>query len=180
MLATLEKEEERVLEAYRTSILSPAQLSKELEKLNSRRGALEESRVRLSKNKTAMDFPAIKRSLQDYCKLIAKRLTKFSLQERQRFLQLVINEVVFEGTQVRIRGNIPISQMKATIHPDAMLQSKETASISGSRVADIVEHSRDYSSSRIENIKTYHSGRNSVEEINFELLKSMPEKLPLL
>jgi site-specific DNA recombinase len=183
MLATLEKEEERVLEAYRTSILSPAQLSKELEKLNSRRAALEESRVRLSKNETAVDFPTIKRSLQDYCKLIAKRLTKFSLQERQRFLQLVINEVVFEGTQVRISGNIPISEMKGTRHSDATLQSEETASISGGRVADILEHSRDYSSSRIENIKAYHHGHNSVEGIPFQIshnLPPSPQSLPEL
>jgi len=44
----------------------------------------------------------------------------------------------------------------------------------------MTSYHRDHSSGRTEGIGSYSHDRNSVGEINFELLKSMPENLPLL
>jgi hypothetical protein len=49
-----------------------------------------------------------RRSIAAYCRLAARRLNHLPALERQQFLRLLLREVVFEGTIVRIRGVIPV------------------------------------------------------------------------
>lgn len=163
-LMALRKEEERILEAYRLNILSPEQLRRECEKLNARKKSLEERRSKLSQIRNAQEFPAIRRSLLDYCKIVAGRLKDFNREQQKRFLQLIVDEIAFEGTQVRIIGILPISERKTdyTVNEDTYSSPPEVFSKGG-----------------IANIMLYSHDRNSVDGISFELLKDMPEKPPL-
>jgi len=199
MLVGVNKEEERILEAYRMNILSPAQLNREMEKLRARRAPLEERKARLSEKAQQVEFPVIKHSLTDYCKIAAKRLSTFSGEERKQFLRLLINEIVYEGAQVIIRGVIPISQMNSLEGSASALNSRDE--FIGTK-SEAVEKTQDYEGfksyrttnmtvnpedrnsvfkkGRIADTALYSHGRNSVEEINFKLLKSMSENFPLL
>jgi site-specific DNA recombinase len=156
-LAELDKEEERVVEAYRMSILSPAQLGRELEKLKARKASIEAS---LTANKNLIELPALRRSLEEYCKYAAGRLKSFSSQEKQRFLQTLINEVVFEGTRVRIRGVIPISDTTSNKQSDQ--ESQITAPGGGAN--DMLEHRR---------------GHRSIET-PFEISRPLPQPVSLV
>src|SRR5215212_7503125 len=73
LLERLKKEEERILEAYRMSVLSPIQLAKELEKLHGRKNLLESRKASPSDSENQMESGSLRRSLTDYCKIAAER-----------------------------------------------------------------------------------------------------------
>ena len=194
MLIGVDKEEERILEAYRMNILSPEQLGREMEKLSARRVPLEARKARLTEKAQTVEFPAIKRSLADYCKIAAQRLITFNDEERKQFLRLLIDEIVYEGSQVRIRGVIPISRMNSQERSASVSGSREEQSgargetvekqqdyegFKSYRITDMAMNSRDrnsvYRKGRIADMTVYSNDRNSVEEVNFELLKPMPK-----
>jgi site-specific DNA recombinase len=108
-LKQLEAEESRVVEAYRMGVLPARLLGQELEKINTRRSFLQATKASLA---PAIEFPGrieLKRHITDYCNRAAARLKEFSDEERQRFLRVLIDSVVFKGSRVRIRGRIPVS-----------------------------------------------------------------------
>ena len=108
----LQSEEGRILEAYRKSIITPEQLGVELEQINTRKSALAARASRISRNVASTSAPISKRSLRDWCDLAAKELKRFTKQDRERFLRLLVNEIVFEGERIRIRGVIPVPTSK--------------------------------------------------------------------
>jgi site-specific DNA recombinase len=199
MLIGLDKEEERILEAYRMNILSPEQLGREMEKLSARRVPLEAKKARLTEKAQTVEFPAIKRSLADYCKIAAQRLISFSNEERKQFLRLLIDEIVYEGSQVRIRGVIPISRLSSQEESASVSGLREEHSGDGGeavekqqdyegfksyRITDMAMNSRDrnsvYEKGRIADMEAYSRDRNPVDEIPFELAKSLPAtRIPL-
>jgi site-specific DNA recombinase len=173
----LADEESRVLEAYRLGIISPSQLSQELEKINLKKNALSNRKAHLVEQPKTSTLPAIKRSVADYCRQAAERFKSFTLEERQHFLRLIINSVVFEGKQVRIRAIIPLAQAGAERALTAVTDASKKAFASISKFASTVID---------------HDGRNTVEDyysqpripegeifidyVNFELFGKLPEK----
>jgi site-specific DNA recombinase len=175
MLIGIDKEEERILEAYRMNILSPAQLSREMEKLSTRRASLEGRKAKLSRNPNPVEFPVIERSLTDYCKIAAQRLNTFSYEERRQFLRLLIDEIVYEGSQVRIRGVIPTSQMNSLGRLGSASFSREKPRSSRVEIAEKAQGNEGFNSYRIANMTVCHGDPNAVEHVPFELLKAMPD-----
>ena len=182
LLEGLKKEEERILEAYRMSVLSPIQLAKELEKLQGRKDLLESRKARSSDSKNQMESGSIRRSLTDYCQIAAERLETFGRLEQQQFLRTLVDEIIFEGVRIRIRGVIPISETgdkKGSNVSQSESGIVNTASYSHNRNSVRIENTttyhRDHNSGRTEGIRGYSHDRNSVDDIFFELLKSMPE-----
>jgi hypothetical protein len=179
MFIGIDKEEERILEAYRMNILSPAQLSREMEKLSTRRASLEGRKAKLSRNANTVEFPVIERSLTDYCQIAAQRLNTFSYEERRQFLRLLIDEIVYVGSQVRIRGVIPTSQMNSLERSGAASYSGENSISSRVEIAEKGQGYEGFNSYRIANMTVCHHDPNEVEHIPFELLKDMPDTTPV-
>lgn len=113
-LDQIRKEEARLLEAYRTGIITPSQLGQELEQLKQRHGSLEVRAVNLQKTAETHGDNNIRRTLKEYCHAAAQRLRTFNATERQHFLRLLINNVILEGKQVRIRAVIPLKDIAQT------------------------------------------------------------------
>jgi len=177
----LQSEESRVLEVYRKGIITPEHLRTELEQLNARRTALETRRAAVSQS--AIETPTnVKRSVFDWCRFVAGRLNELSKQQRQQFLRLLVNEILFEGNQVRIRCVIPMLNVKQnTVAPERLLR-EEGALETSSRTANVALHSRGRNSIADSGIATMESrlhGRNSASEVGFELAKFLPEAVPL-
>ena len=158
-LREIDKEEERILEAYRLSVLSPEQLGNELEKLKIRRAGIEARRLSFTPNRTAEYVKASEHSIVDYCKQASLRLKKFSSDEKQQFLRTLVDEVVFNRGQIKIRGVIPVS-----VQPSESLSTQGKNSLSLSRTADMTAYRRD---------------RSSIIMNRFELAKFLPEEVPL-
>jgi len=164
-LDAIQTEEERILEAYRTSILSPAQLGRELEKISTRKASLEGRKAALSVQQNKGQLPLIRQSIIDYCRIAADRLMSFTFEERQRFLRLLINEIVFRGDQATIRGVIPISRSEES--------NLETTRFD----AGLPEIN---STGRFAGIGAVHDARNPACGFSFELVGPIPQKpLPL-
>jgi site-specific DNA recombinase len=183
LLEGLKKEEERILEAYRMSVLSPIQLAKELEKLQGRKNLLESRKVRPSDSENQMESGSIRRSLTDYCKFAAERLETFDRLEQQQFLRTLVDEIVFEGMQIRIRGVIPISEAKDKMGSNISASGNrimDTASYSHDRSSVRIENTtanrRDHNSGRTEGIRGYRHGHNSVTEVPFQISEDLPQQ----
>jgi site-specific DNA recombinase len=154
----IEKEEERILEAYRLEVLSSDQLGKELEKLKSRRDLVELRRLTFTKESNARREVSAP-SIIDFCTQAANRLSSFSTDEKQQFLRLIIEDVIFNRGQIRIRGVIPVSDQPAEF------PSKESEKL--------------LSHSRTATMTAYPSERSSVTINGFELAKFLPEAAQL-
>jgi hypothetical protein len=106
-LRRIQAEEQRLLEAYRTEIISPAQLGAELEKLKARRNAADSRRAESESNGPAVPAGQIKKSVEDYCQEARRNLRSLALEELRELLRTIIRSIIFEGSQVRIQGHIP-------------------------------------------------------------------------
>jgi hypothetical protein len=107
-LRRIASEERRLLEAYRTGIISPAQLGAELEKLKSRRTIAESHHAKgLSCNPQSPREPNHK-SVEGYCKEARRNLRALPPEDLRELLRTLIHSITFEGSQIRIRGHLPI------------------------------------------------------------------------
>ena len=109
----IDAEEERILDAYRTEIISPAQLGQQLQKLKSRRAAVEAQRLEMQP--TSSGSPEqVEAAVKDYCREAAHNLAGFTGNQWREFLRTIIETIVFCGDTITIRGKIPLSAEQLT------------------------------------------------------------------
>jgi hypothetical protein len=107
-LTLLEQEEERVLAAYRRGATTLRQFEKEIAKVNARRPALEELLEKAEQAAPETPPPEVAaRDIDDWSRVIRKRLHSFNEGKRQQFLGCLLNEIIINGDAIRIRGEIP-------------------------------------------------------------------------
>jgi site-specific DNA recombinase len=106
-LSRLKVEEERILDAYRTGVITPAQLGHQLEKLKTRRAALELEQSNLRSEDVA-DPEQVERAVLDYCTEAASSLAHFTQEDWREFLRTLIHRIIFEGRRLRIQAWIPV------------------------------------------------------------------------
>lgn len=157
----VEEEEHRIVEAYRMSVLTPAILRRELAQLNVRRSALLQRKTKLDAQGRQADLPAIRRTVQDYCGETGGRLSALTSAERQRLLQLLLDVVIFKGDEIMIRGYIP--------NPNVPTPQSEI-------LATTQEQGSFLSSDGIATMESYSHDHNSVEQIPFEIAKSVAQR----
>jgi hypothetical protein len=109
----IEIEEQRILDAYRISIISPAQLGQQLEKIRARRTALDLRRVELQQ-KSSVSPEQVEAEVTDFCAQAAENIGNFTAEQWREFLRVIIQRIVFHGDSVRIQGRIPIGAEELT------------------------------------------------------------------
>jgi site-specific DNA recombinase len=107
-----EKEESRILEAYRLTVLTPEQLARELELLSARKKLLDKRKEELAKQDSSLP---VRRSIEDYCESIRQRLGNLSFETKRNILRLLLRSIVYEGDVVRITGMIPLTRAREGI-----------------------------------------------------------------
>jgi site-specific DNA recombinase len=161
-LSLIQKEEARLLKAYRTGFITPAQLGRELEQLKQRQSALELRSTSLKNHTAPTANKRLNRTLEEYCQDAAKRIKTFSENERQRFIRLLVDHVVFEGDKVRIRGVIPLSDAAQSERlPVSRMPEEDTKKTGADMITDT--NINTFNSSRIGITETDRDGRNTVE-----------------
>jgi site-specific DNA recombinase len=195
-LVQVRREEARLLEAYRIGIVSPTQLGQELELLKKRQNALEVREGNLRRQTGVPGGNKLRRTMEGYCQRVAEQIKTFNEAERQRFLRLLVDNVIFEGAKVRIRGVIPLDDNKQATGLDerqvsqigqagtSLYTTKPYARnlnsvIAPYRIADTAIYHGGRNPARVEDTAMYHHGRNSDHgnHIRFTLIKSVI-KLP--
>ncbi len=105
----LAAEEQRILDAYRTGVISPGQLAGQLETLKAQRASLDLQRSR-SEHATTIPGEQVEKSVTDYCAEAAANLAVFSDDQWQDLLRTVVKSIIFEGSNIVIQGKIPIPE----------------------------------------------------------------------
>jgi site-specific DNA recombinase len=103
----IKTEEARILEAYRLSVITAEQLARELESLAGRRGVLEKQQIEIAQ--PIQSDHSVKMSVEDYCNEVRRRLVNLTFETKRNVLRLLVRRIVFEGSQVRISGVIPLA-----------------------------------------------------------------------
>ena len=105
-LKKIETEESRILGAYRTGIITPAQLGRELEQIKQRRNMVH---TRLAELSPAADFSTeeVHGLVEDFCRSIAARVESFGDEDKRQLLRTLVTKVVFQGDRAVILGRIP-------------------------------------------------------------------------
>jgi site-specific DNA recombinase len=105
-LRQIESEEARLLEAYRSAIITATQLGSELSKLTTRRTDAESRRAEFD-TKPAVSPETVQASIEEFCHEIRRGFRSFAPEELREFLRTVVRDVVFDGQQIRILGHLP-------------------------------------------------------------------------
>jgi hypothetical protein len=90
-------------------IISPAQLGAELERLKARRNAAEIQRSGSEATDESVPVQRIQKPVEDFCAEALQRFRSLSQNDLREFLRTIIRTIIFEGSQIRIQGHIPIT-----------------------------------------------------------------------
>lgn len=112
----LTREEDRILEVYRTGIITPAQLGQQLESLKAQRDALVAQQAELHRE-PSVSPEQVGGAVVDYCAEAAKNLREFTADQWREFLRIVVQRIEFRGAHIKIVGRIPVGQ--TTTQPEA-------------------------------------------------------------
>lgn len=108
-LKRLDREEERLIDAYQEEVISLQELKERREKLSERRKALtdqHEQKARL-RRRTARAQETVK-DLRAFCERIHARIEEATFEEKQSILQLLIERVIVGEDTLEIRHVIPL------------------------------------------------------------------------
>jgi site-specific DNA recombinase len=113
-LRRLDREEQRLLDAYQAEAIDLDELKQRREQINSRKQLLslqrdQEQRLR-SERQTAKEAWV---DLTAFCERVRSRLDEATLSERQRILQMLIDRVIVGEDTLEIRHVIPLGRLKA-------------------------------------------------------------------
>src|SRR4051812_8505999 len=114
LLRRLDREEQRLLDAYQAEAIDLDELKQRREQVRGRRLVLtaqreQEQRLR-SERQTAKEVWA---DLTAFCQRVRSRLGEATLAEKQRILQLLIDRVIVGEDALEIRHAIPLGRLKA-------------------------------------------------------------------
>lgn len=117
----LEKEEERLFDAYRKEVIQLEQFKREIGKINSERSRLNIELEKLE-NKSSSPSPKkeIVKSIKEYCQIFKEKLTKFTPEQKQSFLRLLLEKITIKDKNLEISGIIPLYD-KSLLCSDIML-----------------------------------------------------------
>jgi site-specific DNA recombinase len=175
-LLQIQNEEARLIEAYRLEILSPGQLSRELENINLRKVSLAKRKAEFSNLAHNLSLPTIRKSIIDYCQIAAQRLKSFGPEERQRFLRLLVRDIVFDGGTARIKGVIPVSSeaRAGTMRPEQMGSASEHL---GGIATTTLEHCGRNSTSISPDFFAAKREADTDDYFTFELVQHVPRPI---
>lgn len=164
-LETLQEQESRIVEAYRTGVLTLDLLQHELAELHNRKERLTQRQMEIGSEKKDGGVAVSSKNVEEVCQTLARQADLLSESEKQQFLRLLIKKIIFTGHQITIQGLLP------------SLPRLENEALT--------EQGGNFSGSRITTTEIYLDGRNAVietvepEGIPFELRSSIPMTKPL-
>ena len=114
----LEAEEQRIFDAYRAEVISPAQLGQQLEKLKVRRAALE---LKRTSTQPITVYEHVEKTVAEYCSEAAQNIEGFSDERWREFLRTICQAIIFTGDQIRIRAGSRWMAKAARAGPEIQL-----------------------------------------------------------
>ena len=188
-LEQVQAEETRMVQAYRLGVITAGQLGIELKGLKARKSLINRDEP---KQPTLIGMEAVRHSLHDYRQTISKRLDTLTKNQQREILQHLLDEVIYEGEQVRMIAKVAIPPQKkraissnsAHVLSPKAVDTKIVASDSrGSGIADTMSWDHARNADRIAGTTSWGYARNSADqiqpdatraaEVTFELVKAI-------
>jgi hypothetical protein len=120
-LRRLDREEQRLVDAYQAEVIDLAELKERCEQIATRRQALAGQREQLARlrdqRRAAQEVWA---DLSSFCERVRGRLEGATLAERQHLLQLLIERVIVGEDTLEIRHMIPLGRPKPEVLAPAL------------------------------------------------------------
>lgn len=110
LLERIEGEEERLLKAYREGAIEIDQLEPQMDQIKTRKEALEEHKEQLE----APSMRLAKKGAKWLCERVAEQLERLEFEQKQRFLRLLIDDIVIGDDQLLIKGVLPVYESPPT------------------------------------------------------------------
>ena len=110
-IANISRKEDRILDAYRESIIDRDQLYKQMLKLKEEKERLIEKQQKINSNhQNAEEYEDALPKIKSWCNKISEALENFTLEEKKKLLRLLINKIILDTKtqKVRIQGILPI------------------------------------------------------------------------
>ncbi len=101
-------EEQRLLEAYQTGVITLEQFRAQVSGIGAKRKALMKERSLLGR--PALNVQRARSRLQHYAGFIRNRIDSWSFEEKQKFLRSLISEITIFDDAVQIKGCIPVDE----------------------------------------------------------------------
>ena len=122
-----------------------------------------------------LSLPTIRKSIIDYCQIAAQRLKSFGPEERQRFLRLLVRDIVFDGGTARIKGVIPVSSeaRAGNMRPEQMGSASEHPG--GIATTTLEDHGRNPTSGA--DLFAAKREANTDDCFTFELVQPVPRPI---
>ena len=122
----LDAEEQRLLDAYRTGLISAAQLGKQLDKLKTRRAAPALT-IAQAETPTTASIAETEEAIVDYCTKASANLAQFDEKQWRELLREVVESVHFHADHVQIVGKLPDGASGPSSFPKATFTLPESA-----------------------------------------------------
>jgi site-specific DNA recombinase len=107
-VAQLERQQERLLEAYLSSIISLPEFERKRQELQRKQESLETQRTQLESSvNQRLELTQITNSIEQFCAQIRPALEQATFAQRRQLVELLIDRVVVTDADVEIRYVIP-------------------------------------------------------------------------
>jgi len=130
-LKRLKTQEDRLIDAYKNEALELPQFKEEMDKLRSRRRALERQQQDIERQrKEQVQAQDILARLESFCQRVSLGLDHLTFEERQKLLRLLVDRIVVDGQKIRIEGVIPLSgyQPETVLRPTRLNENENLTS----------------------------------------------------
>ena len=112
-LTTLQREEQRLIDAYQASVIDMADLKERCERIAEERTRVEARLASLMQQQEETDRQAsLMATLEEFCRNILAALDTPSFATKQRILRLVVDQIVVTDEQITIKHVIPLSDVR--------------------------------------------------------------------
>lgn len=110
-LKQLTRQEERLLQAYVAEVITLAELERKRGEIGQKKQALQRQHHQLDGQiKTQLEVAAMATSIDTFCQQAQQGLAQATFAQRRQLIELLIDRVVVDETQVEIRYVIPTSE----------------------------------------------------------------------
>jgi site-specific DNA recombinase len=103
-LDKLKTQEQRLLEGYREGAIELSQLKIQMSQIKLQRSGLESDRVEAKRPAISL----LSRGVKKLCKQLKKVVITMTFEDKQKFLRLILDEVVIQNNKITIKGILPI------------------------------------------------------------------------
>jgi site-specific DNA recombinase len=112
-LTALDRETQRLLDAYQASALELAELTARRQRIQDEQTRTQQRRQELQQQEAERQrHESVKQSVEEFCRTMEDALVHPSFETKQKILRLVVDRIEFQENQITIKHLIPVGNVR--------------------------------------------------------------------